>query len=127
MSGLAGTCCISEYNPAARLLFDETELPVFETLSEALSLIRKLLDNPALLRYYTSNLSAKVYSSYEDSKVMDQLFPLLVKKQSSLKLSSNYPGWYRRKVFTANVNFFARHSLSRLPKYCKKLLKPFFR
>ncbi len=29
MAGLAKTCCVSEYAPALRLIFDDDELPVF--------------------------------------------------------------------------------------------------
>jgi len=103
MAGLSGTCCVSEYSPALRLLFGEHEVPAFTTLSECLLLLKDLLSNPSKIYALASNLSDKVHSEYEDSVVMSKLHPVLVKKVRPLVLANSPPLWYKCKVFLSRV------------------------
>ena len=102
-TGLCGTLCISEYNPAAELLFDNNELPYFKNKEECLKIIQDFLSNNSKLIEATDKYKKKCMQ-YEDSiyiKKIKEFIDGIYQEKEEIKV--NLPLWYEFIFFKKNI------------------------
>ena len=102
-TGLSGTLCISEYNPAAELIFKNNELPYFNNEKECLDLIIKYITDNSNLDYATDKYKKKCLE-FEDKNYMKIVKVFL--QNLSLNRDKPYiniPYWYEYTFFKKNI------------------------
>ncbi len=136
-TGLSGTLCISQYNPASELIFKENELPYFYDAEDCLKQIRNYLSNDAKLNNATEKYKNKCFE-FEDKNYMNKIknFIDITNKSNNNKIIK-IPIWYEYIYFKKNIfirfkknkfsSFFGQIFCSLFKnKYNNKLLIPIF-
>tara|TARA_B100001123_G_scaffold413873_1_gene512659 strand:+ start:345 stop:1529 length:1185 start_codon:yes stop_codon:yes gene_type:complete len=95
VAGLNGVACVSEYSPH-KLLFNDQEVPTFFTKEECVAILKKLLNDPALLKEYTDKFTLKTCSISEDKKIFNKIFDSIEKSNHKKVDLFSIPYWYLR-------------------------------
>ena len=102
-AGLSGTLCISEHNPAAELIFKNSELPCFDNEKECLDLINEYITDNSKLEYATNKYKKKCIE-FEDKNYMKKVKIFLQKLSPSIdNLNINIPYWYEYIFFKKSI------------------------
>ena len=97
-SGLCGTLCVSEYSPGQEVIFNENDLPTFQSKEECLDILKRFLDDEELLKKSTINFCSKVSNLYEEKKNFEPIYKAIDKKHNKKVELANIPYWYLRIV-----------------------------
>ena len=102
-TGLSGTLCISEYNPAAELIFKNSELLFFDNKKECLDLVNEYITDNSKLEYATNKYKKKCIE-FEDKNYMKNVKVFLQKLSPSKgNLNINIPYWYEYIFFKKSI------------------------
>ena len=96
VAGLHGTACVSEYSPGQALLFSEEEVPTFFTKEECAKILKKLLNNDALLTKYTNKYTSKICDLFEEKKSFEIIYNAIKKSNHRKVELIKIPYWYLR-------------------------------
>ena len=97
-SGLCGTLCVSEYSPGQEVIFNENDLPTFQSKEECLDILKRFLDDEELLKKSTINFCSKVSNLYEEKKNFAPIYKAIDRKNNKKVELANIPYWYLRIV-----------------------------
>ena len=118
MTSFCNSLCITEYDPAASLLYDKEELPQFNNIKECTMLIKKFLNDNELLNMTTKKFFDKG-QSFIDSNHINKIenFFSSIKVEEKRKITLQY--WYifihlnqsfrlrfKKKLFKSIINQF---------------------
>ena len=102
-TGLCGTLCISEYNPSSELLFDNNELPYFNSKEECLKIVKDFLSDNSKLMESTDKYKKKCMQ-FEDSVYIKKTKEFIDGiSQETEKTKVNLPFWYEFIFFKKNI------------------------
>jgi len=93
MASFCNTLCITEYDPAASLLFNKDELPQFKNIQDCNVIIKKFLNDDELLDKTTKKFFDKGQSFLDLNyikKIEDFLSPIAIEKKKNITLQY----WY---------------------------------
>ena len=96
MAGINGAACVSEYSPGQELLFTNEEVPTFFTREECIIILKKLLNDDALLKKITDKFTSKVCELHEDKKNFETIYTTIEKNNHRRVKLIRIPYWYLR-------------------------------
>ena len=93
MTSFCNSLCITEYDPAASMIFDEQELPQFETINECADLVQDFLNDEQKLKNFTKRFHEKG-KHYLDENYIMQIENFLSKNKIRKKNKFHLDFWY---------------------------------
>jgi hypothetical protein len=93
MASFCNSLCITEYDPAASLIFSEEELPQFNDMNECVNLLKSFLGDEVKLKKFTKKFYDKG-QQYLDINYIEKIEKFLFKTKKVIKYKSNLDIWY---------------------------------
>ena len=108
-AGLCRAACISDNFISREIIFNDSQLAIFNNKEECVSLINKLLNNDKLLKGYTENLHKIVLEKYETKKNLTEINNYIYKMEKNKNTEKNIPFWDSRFVNKKRIGIYFRN------------------
>ena len=124
-TGMCGSLCISQYNPASELLFKENELPYFYNEDDCLKKIRNYLSDDIKLQEATKKYMNKCLE-FEDNNYMNKVKVFMDKtNKTNYKKIIKIPFWYEYTYFKKNI--FIRFKQNKFSAFFSQIFYSLFK